>query len=86
MKYKEILELYDYCIKQGINAELESLYDGYKIVFANGGDVVQHKYSYGGETGRVEPAINSKLDYTAVNLRAAKALLKRHKKRLNKGA
>lgn len=81
--YKEILELYEYCKKIGINATIEQLFDGYKITFPNGSDVIQHIYSYGAYDGCVEPAINSKLDFTAVSLKNAKQLIKRHKERLN---
>lgn len=82
-KYTEIIELYDYCKKIGVHATLSELYDGYKIEFANGGDVIQHRLSYGAEDGCVEPAIRSRLDYTAVPLKNAKQLIRRHKERLN---
>ena len=83
-EYKEIQRLYFYCLKQGIQASLENLYDGYKICFPNGGDFVQHQYSYGAKNSCVEPAIGSRLDYTAVPLENAKQLVKRHKDKLNK--
>lgn len=57
MEYNEIKELYKYCVKIGINAVLETLCDGYAIRFPDGGDFVQHQYSYGGDLGYVEPAI-----------------------------
>lgn len=84
-KYKEILLLYDYCKKIGVEAELSEFYDGYVIRFKTGGDFVQHAYSYGGSYGYVEPAICSKADYTAVSLANAKRLVKRHKNFLNAG-
>lgn len=80
--YKEILLLYDYCIKIGIPATLEDLFDGYVIKFPNGGDVVQHFGSYGNFSGCVEPAIGSRLDYSSVPLKNAKRLIKRHKEKL----
>lgn len=80
--YNEILLLYDYCIKIGIPATLDYLFDGYKISFPNGGDVVQHCGSYGNYSGCVEPAIGSRLDFTAVPLKNAKRLIKRHKEKL----
>lgn len=83
-KYAEIQELYDYCIRIGINAKLEPSFDGYAIRFADGGDFVQHYGSYGCNVGCVEPAIGCRLDYTAVPLKNAKALVKYHKERLNK--
>ena len=84
IEYNEIKELYKYCVKIGINAVLETLYDGYAIRFPNGGDFIQHQYSYGGDLGCVEPAIGCRADYTAVSLRNAKALVKRHKDKLNR--
>jgi hypothetical protein len=82
--YTAIQKLFDYCIKIGINAKLERLYDGYAIIFPNGGDFVQHYCSYGCNVGCVEPAIGCRLDYTAVELKNAKALVRYHKNRLNK--
>ena len=83
-KYNEIIQLCNYCLKIGINAKLVTLYDGYKICFPNGGDFVQHYGSYGNTIGCVEPAIGCELDYTAVPLKNAKALVKRHKEKLNR--
>lgn len=83
-KYTEIQELYDYCIRIGINAHIEPMYDGYTIRFVGGGDFVQHSGSYGCNVGCVEPAIGCRLDYAAVSLKNAKALVKYHKERLNK--
>ena len=83
-KYVEIQMLYHYCISLGIKANLEELYDGYKICFPNGGDFVQHQYSYSGERGCVEPAIFSRLDYQGISLDQAKALVRYHKVRLNR--
>ena len=85
-KYAEIQELYDYCIKIGINARIHTLYDGYILVFPNASDFVQHQYSYGSRVGCVEPLILSRLDCTAVSLKQAKALVKYHKDRLNRRA
>lgn len=82
--YKEIKELYNYCIKIGISAKFEHLHDGYKICFPNGGDCIQHSCSYGNDVGCVEPAIGCKWDYTAVPLKKAKALVRYRKERLNK--
>lgn len=80
--YKEILELKEYCDKIGVDCTLESLFDGYVIRFKNGGDFVQHRGSYGHAVGCVEPAIGSRLDYSAVELKNAKALVKRWKDKL----
>lgn len=84
--YKEIQMLYFYCLKHGIKAELAEFHDGYAIKFPNGGDFVQHRFSYGSHNGCVEPAIGSRLDYSAVTLKQAMGLVKRHKDRLNGGA
>jgi hypothetical protein len=83
-KYKEILELHKYCEKTGVECRLEKLYDGYALRFNNGGDFVQHKGSYGCDVGCVEPAIECRLDYSAVPLKNAIELVRRHKDRLNK--
>jgi hypothetical protein len=83
-KYKEILKLHTYCEKTGVECRLESLFDGYAIRFNNGGDFIQHRGSYGCTVGCVEPAIGSRLDYTAVPLKNAIDLVRRHKDKLNK--
>ena len=82
--YEEIQELHKYCLEIGIEATLQPLFDGYKICFKSGGDIVQHKYSYRSDEGYVEPAIGSRADYMGIPLKNAKALVKYHKKRLNK--
>jgi hypothetical protein len=85
LKYREILKLRKYCEKIGVEVQLERLYDGYKLCFNNGADFVQHQYSYGSDVGCVEPGgISRKLDYTAVPLEKAKALVRTHKDKLNK--
>lgn len=84
--YKEIIKLYEYCQKIGVNATLEDMYDGYAIRFPSGYDFIQHSHSYGSRCGCVEPAIGSRSDYTAVSLKNAKALVKYHKEKLNRGA
>ncbi len=83
-EYTEINELYEYCKKIGIHAEISPLFDGFYIRFENGGDIVQHFGSYGSDSGCVEPAIRSRLDYTAVSLKNAKSLVRRHKDDLNR--
>ena len=83
-KYREILKLYIYCDKTGVECRLEKIFDGYAIRFNNGGDFIQHHGSYGCDCGCVEPAIGSRLDYTAVPLQNAIALVRRHKDKLNK--
>ena len=82
--FPEIRELYDYCIEIGIDATLEHCWDGWSIRFPSGSDFVQHSGSYGSDIGCVEPAIGCRLDYRAVPLKNAKALVKYHKDRLNR--
>lgn len=83
-EYREIQRLYFYCLKQGINAKLEPLYDGYAIRFPDGSDFAQHRGSYGCECGCIEPAVNGcRKNYTAMALKNAKRLVKRNRKRLN---
>ncbi len=82
-KYREIIELYKYCEKIGVYAEITPMYNGFHIRFKNGGDVVQHDGSYGSCCGCVEFAIGSRLDYTAVPLKNAKSLIYRNKEKLN---
>ena len=84
MKYREIVELYDYCEKIGVQAKISPMLGGYCIRFNNGGDVIQHNGSYGSHCGCVEPAIGSRLDYHAIPLKNAKRLIKRHKESLNR--
>ena len=83
-RYKEIQELYEYCVKTGVEATISPIFDGYAIRFKNGGDFIQHSGSYGHDIGCVEPAIGCRIDYTAVSLKKAKLLVRRWKDRLNK--
>ena len=84
-KYNEIRALYAYCLKQGINARLESLYDGFAIRFPDGSDIVQHNGSYGNAEGCVEPAVwNCRNNFSAMTLKHAKQLVRRNRERLNK--
>jgi hypothetical protein len=76
--YNEIEELYEYCKGLKIPCKLEPLYDGYKLVLPNGGDFVQHSFSWGSAHGRVEPAIGCDFDYTACTLSVAKELVEEY--------
>ena len=78
MMYKEIKELYEYCKELKIPCRLDILYDGNKLVLPNGGDFVQHSFSYGSAHGRIEPAIGCDLDYTACTLSVAKRLVEEY--------
>ena len=86
-RYKEIVQLYRFCRQIGICTRLEQFFDGYAIRFprAKFGDFVQHNFSHGSTVGRVEPAINCSADYTGISLVEAKALVQKHKDRLNGG-
>ena len=81
-KYYEIWALLAYCKRQDISAEIEPLFDGWKLVFPNGDDFVQHEYSYMGNTGALEPAIGCEDDFSPVTLEAAKVLVLKYRKRL----
>jgi len=78
-KYPEILELADYCNSIELPVLVERLHDGYAVRFPNGGDFVQHHFSYGAESGCVEPAIGCDDDYSAVELSRAKNLVIWHR-------
>ncbi len=81
--YDAILALFDFCKENGIKCELEPLYDGYKILFPDGNDFIQHSYSYGSDEGFVEPAIGDEdYDFTAVGLNLAKDLVLKYRDRL----
>lgn len=82
-KYIEIIKLYGYCQKIGVQADISPMFNGFCIRFKNGGDVIQHDGSYGRDCGCVEPAIGSRLDYTGIPLKNAKALIRRYKDKLN---
>ena len=82
--YKEIIELNEYCQKIGVETEIARLFDGFIISFPNGGDVVQHFGSYGSDSGCVEFACNSKIDYQRCSLENAKRFVRRNKSKLNR--
>ena len=84
-KYQEIVELHEYCQKIGVNSEISPQFDGFRIGFPNGGDFIQHSGSYGCDYGCVEPCIGCRLDFMAVELKKAKSLVRRHKRKLNRG-
>ena len=82
-KYNEILKLYAYCLKIGVNVDISPMFNGYCIRFKNGGDVIQHDGSYGSYCGCVEFAIGSRVDYKGISLKNAKQLVLRNKEKLN---
>ena len=81
--YNEILDLFEYCKKIGVQAEITRFYGGYHIRFKNGGDVIQHDYSYGSDKGCVEFCIGNRVDFTAIPLKKAKLIVRKNKEKLN---
>ena len=81
-KYYEIWALWAYCKRHDIPAEMEPLFDGWKLVFPNESDFVQHEFSYMSIRGDLEPAIGCEDDYSPVSLEKAEALVLKHRKRL----
>lgn len=82
-RYFEIWALWCYCVRQDIPAEIESLFDGWKLVFPNGDDIVQHAFSYMGTSGALEPAIGCENDFSPVTLEEAKVLVLKYRQRLS---
>ena len=57
--------------------ELSKCWDGYKILFPNGADAVQHEHSYGSDVGCVEFAgVDEDIDYSAIDFPTALNILK----------
>lgn len=81
--YFEIWALWNYCKRQDIPVEIEPLFDGWKLVFPNGDDIVQHAFSYMGTSGALEPAIGCEDDFSPVTLEEAKVLVLKHRQRLS---
>ena len=84
-KYKEIKELYDFCVENGVNCYIEPFLDGHAIEFAHGGDVVQHWGSYRSRSGYVEFGYtgHEEVDFVATSLEDAKAFVLAHKDELS---
>lgn len=80
--YFEAWALWNYCKRQDIPVEIESLFDGWKLVFPNGDDIVQHAFSYMGTSGALESAIGCEDDFSPVTLEEAKVLVLKHRQRL----
>lgn len=78
--YNEIRKLYYWCRANGIPYTIEPLFDGFKICFVDGADIVQHRISYGANNGCVESSgIDKKIDYSAVPLvEMEKILMKKY--------
>lgn len=82
-KYYEIWALWAYCKRHDIPAKIEPLFDGWKLVFANGDDIVQHAFSYMSIRGDLEPAIGCEDDFSPVCLDDARALVLKYRQRLS---
>ena len=78
--YNEILEIAKVCENNNIFCVLFDLWDGYKLLFEDGADIVQHSGSYGSAEGYVEPAgFGHNVDYTPVEKdRMIKIIMKRY--------
>ena len=65
--YSEILEIAKVCDENDIPYDLSNLWGGYKLLFEDDADIVQHSGSYGSANGCVEPAgFGQNIDYSAV--------------------
>ena len=87
-KYQEILLLADYWQKVlGGKCTISCLYDGYKLTFPNGADVIQHQYSYGSQEGCVEFAeVDDDIDFSAIDFNTALNILRVFHDELSKKA
>ena len=80
--FNEIVNLYIWIIKEfGDVVKFERLWDGYKITFPNGADIVQHSYSYEGVSGCVEPA-GMPYAYHPITIEKAKKIITKNQKNL----
>lgn len=84
MRYKEIIELFNYCKGIGVEVEFGYILDGYKLVFKNTDDVIQHYFSYGSFDGCVEfSCFDDDFSYRAISLEDAKQFVLKNKDKLN---
>jgi hypothetical protein len=66
---------------------LSRLWDGYKLTFPNGADVIQHQYSYGSQEGCVEfGGVDDDIDFSAIDFETALNILKVFHDELSKKA
>lgn len=79
--YNEILEIAKVCDENNISYELSELWDGHKLLFSDGADIVQHSFSYGSAEGYVEPAgFGHNVDYSPIEKdRMIKIIMERYK-------
>lgn len=87
-KYQEILLLADYWQKVlGGKCTISCLYDGYKLTFPNGANVIQRRHSYGSDVGCVEFAgVDDDIDYSAIDYQTARNILEAFHDELSKKA
>lgn len=82
--FVEIVDLYDWILKEfGDVVEFSRLWDGYKITFPNGADIVQHSGSYESKMGCVEPA-GMPYAYCPITIGKAKKIIEKNQKNLFK--
>ena len=82
--FNEIVNLYNWIIEEfGDVVELANLWDGYKIIFPNGADIVQHSGSYQSRIGCVEPA-GMPCAYEPITIEKAKQIITENQKNLFK--
>ena len=79
--YNEILEIAKVCKYHNISCELSDLWGGYKLLFDDGADIIQHSGSYGSAAGCVEPAgFGDDIDYSPIEkAEMIKIILARYK-------
>ena len=82
--FNEIVNLYNWIIEEfGDVVEFSRLWDGYKITFPNGADIVQHSGSYESKMGCVEPA-GMPYAYCPITIGKAKKRIEKNQKNLFK--
>lgn len=80
--FNEIVKLYNWIIEEfGDVVEFGELWDGYKITFPNGADIVQHSGSYQSKLGCVEPA-GMPCSYQPITIEKAKKIITKNQKNL----
>ena len=79
--YNEILEIANFCKNNNISCDLSELWGGYKLLFDDGADIVQHFGSYDSAAGCVEPAgFGDDIDYSPIEKdRMIKIIMERYK-------
>lgn len=82
--YNEIVKLYNWIIEEfGDMVGFSELWDGHKITFPNGADIVQHSGSYQSKFGFVEPA-GMPCAYQPITIEKAKKIIIKNQNNLFK--